>query len=240
MKLSQINLAKPVIAITIITAATIGTAQADTLYGLYADANYWQTDVTSSLDNNANNNAIEYDEQAQTMVSASLEHFIPVLPNVRLRHTTLNAETAKNKAANNINTAELALSNTDAIAYYEVLDNLVSLDLGVGAKIIEGDISQANNKTDLNKTLPMGYASVGAKLPFTGLSAKAELGVAKGSDANATDAQAEIKYKFIDNLAFDLGAKLGYRMLEVNYDDVNKKPLNNEFKGPYAGVELHF
>lgn len=236
MKLSQINLAKPAMAVTIITTATIGTAQADTLYGLYADANYWQTDVTSSLDNNANNNAIEYDEQAQTMVSASLEHFVPVVPNVRLRHTTLNAETAKN----NVNTAELALSNTDAIAYYEVLDNLVSLDLGVGAKIIEGDISQANNKTDLSKTLPIGYASVAASLPFTGLSAKAELGVAKGTDANATDAQAEIKYKFIENLAFDLGAKLGYRMLEINYDDVNKKPLNNEFKGPYAGVELHF
>lgn len=214
-----------------IIATTMGTAQADTIYGLYADANYWNTEVESSY----NGVDADYDDQGQMMASVSVEHFVPLVPNVRVRHATLDADGTLGTVK-----SELDLSSTDAIAYYEILDNVVSADIGLGAKFLQGDFTRGTTTTNLDETLPMGYASVGAKLPFTGLSAKAELGIAKGTDVDVTDAQAEIKYDFVDTLAMDLGAKVGYRVMEIDYDDVKDKELNTDFKGPYVGLELHF
>lgn len=229
--------------IAIATALLVAsTAHADTLYGLYADANYWHTsaDVT---DNGVKQN---YDDQGNYMLSASLEHGVPLIPNVRVRHADINHSQSTAIAKD-----EVAFTSTDAIAYYEILDNVVSVDLGLGAKRISGDVKYTGGKTlDLNKTLPMAYASVGAKLPFTGLSAKAELGVGVGTNVKATDAQAELKYDFVKTAAVDLGIKGGYRILSLDYDEMDVKylgtvfgkqvPYKADFKGPYVGLEVHF
>ncbi len=217
------------------------TAHADTLYGLYADANYWQTNIQDKIDGIDR----DYKDKGQTMFSASLEHPIPLVPNVRLRHTSLNGTLESN--SNN----EIKATTTDAIAYYELLDNVVSVDVGLGAKRIEGDITQSGeSRLNLNKTLPMAYVSAGAKLPFTGLSAKAEVGVGVGTNVKSTDAQAEIKYNFVDTPLADVGLKAGYRVLTVDYDETkiqylgsvfgSQIPYKADFKGPYVGLEFHF
>ncbi|MFB2539330.1 MULTISPECIES: TIGR04219 family outer membrane beta-barrel protein [unclassified Acinetobacter] len=230
---------KLLIASVVLVAAPF--AQADTLYGVFADANYWHTSASateSKVDT-------DYKNQGQMMLSASLEHPVPLIPNARLRYTTLNG-TEKNNA-----NGEIKANNTDAIAYYEVLDNVVSLDLGLGAKRIDGDVKQRGvSRIDLNKTMPMAYASAGAKLPFTGLSAKAELGLGYGKNVKATDALAELKYDFVDKALVDVGAKVGYRIVQVDYDEMTNKylgsvfgsqvPYKVDFKGPYVGLEVHF
>lgn len=213
------------------TASSVG--HADTLLGIYADANYWHT----STDSSQNGVDSDYDSQGQLMLAASLEHGVPLVPNARLRYTQLNAD-GKTDAKQ-----QLTMNSTDAIAYYELLDNVVSVDVGLGAKFLEGDYKTATTTYDMGKTLPMLYGSVGAKLPFTGLSAKAEAAVAKGSEVDATDLQAEIQYQFIDNIALDVGGKLGYRIMDINYDQLpntNNKAFDTTFKGPYVGLELHF
>ncbi len=201
-------------------------ANADTIYGIYGDVDYWH----SSVDGDVNKANANFDDKGQVMASVSVEHPVPFVPNVRLRHTSLDAE---GKVANIKH--EMEATSTDAIAYYEVLDNVVSLDLGLGAKRLDGDYKVLKSSTGLNETMPMAYASVGGDLPFTGFSAKAELAVAKGSDSDVKDAQAEVKYNFVDNMAVDLGAKVGYRVMEVNYDD-DKVKIDSDFKGPYVGV----
>ncbi len=223
------------------TLLALPMAYADTIYGIYADANYWQTsaDVT--------NNGVkqDYKDDGQLMLSASLEHPVPLVPNVRVRYSDL-----KNELNSSTNT-QIDANSTDIIAYYELLDNVVSADIGLGAKIIDG-AEKTNNVTgyDLAKTLPMAYASVGADLPLTGLSIKGELGLAYGENVKATDAQAEIKYKFVDVPMMDIGVKAGYRVLNLDYDEMTNKyvgslfgsqiPYKAEFKGPYVGLELHF
>lgn len=211
-----------------LVALVATTAQADTLYGLYADVNYWH----ASNDTTQNTITTAHDDKGRLMLSASLEHPVPLVPNARIRHVNLDSTQQHSNIKHN-------LSSTDVIAYYELLDNVVSLDVGLGAKVLDGAI---NGETDLSKTLPMAYASAGAKLPLTGLSAKAELGVAHNSSYKATDAQAEIKYDFVDKALVDIGAKLGYRILTVEADDIFKdnSDYKNEFKGPYVGVEIHF
>lgn len=211
-----------------LVAVLATTAHADTIYGLYADANYWHT----SNDTTINQTKTEHEDKGRLMASLSFEHGVPFVPNVKVRHANLDST---QKAGN----TQHKLNNTDLIAYYEVLDNVVSVDLGLGAKVLDGSI---NNDTDLSKTLPMAYASAGFKLPFTGLSAKAEVGVAHDSKYKATDAQAEIKYNFVDKALVDVGAKAGYRILNIEADELFKDKSNyeNEFKGPYVGLEIHF
>lgn len=204
------------------------TAHADTIYGLYADANYWHT----SNETTVNHAKTEHEDKGRLMASLSFEHGVPFVPNVKVRHANLDSTQKTTNTKHKLN-------NTDLIAYYEVLDNVVSVDLGLGAKVLDGSV---NNDTDLSKTLPMAYASAGVKLPFTGLSAKAEVGVAHDSKYKATDAQAEIKYNFVDKALVDVGAKAGYRILTIEADELFKDKSNyeNDFKGPYVGLEVHF
>lgn len=227
--------------LAVVALMMTSTAHADTLYGLYADANYWQTNIQDKIDGTDR----DYKDKGQTMFSASLEHPIPLVPNVRLRHTSLNGTLESN--SNN----EIKATTTDAIAYYELLDNVVSVDVGLGAKRIEGDITQSGeSRLNLNKTLPMAYASAGAKLPFTGLSVKAEVGVGVGTNVKSTDAQAELKYDFVDTALADVGIKAGYRIMNIKYEEMTNEyigsifgsqvPYQMDFKGPYVGLEVHF
>jgi outer membrane protein len=82
------------------------------------------------------------------------------------------------------------------------------------------------------------------KLPFTGLSAKAEVLYSNFDDTQVTDAQAELQYNFVDNLLVDVGLKAGYRILDVKFDDYESNHTKNDikfdFKGPYVGVDIHF
>lgn len=225
----------------------VSTAHADTLYGLYADAHYWhaKADTQVQVQTDATQKH-HYGDQGQLMLSASVEHPVPFLPNVRVRYADLQSKTISNTD----NTRQkIDANSTDFIAYYEVMDNVISLDLGLGAKRLSGhQVANDRQYLDLGTTLPMAYASAAVKLPFTGLSAKAELGLARSHKNQATDALAEVQYKFIDKALIDVGAKVGYRLLDLDYNKViypalardGQYPYKVNFKGPYAGVEVHF
>ena len=123
----------------------------------------------------------------------------------------------------------------------EILDNIVAADVGFGAKVLEGDLrSNLFSTQDVSETLPMLYAEAAVKLPFTGLSAKAEANYAKNSDNEVRDAQAEIKYNFIDAILVDVGLKAGYRILDIKLNQDSNQETQLEFKGPYLGLEAHF
>jgi outer membrane protein len=133
------------------------------------------------------------------------------------------------------------MDHADFILYYEILDNIVNADVGVGATTLNGHVTTlALSKTDIDKTVPVIYATAGAKLPFTGLSAKGEVLYSNFNDAKITDAQAELQYNFIDNLLVDVGLKAGYRILDIKLDDYEKNDLKFNFKGPYIGLDIHF
>lgn len=200
------------------TAAT--TAQADFI-GAKASVDYWQYNTDQS--------EFSLDDDSTAAIAVSFEHPIPVLPNAKIKYAQLKAE------GNQLTNTDLDLDYADFILYYELLDNVVSLDLGLGAKVLNGTVLQ---QRDVDETLPMLYAEAGVKLPFTGLSAKAEVNHARSSDYRVTDAQAEVKYNVINSLFMDLGLKAGYRILDIKHDENQQNSV--EFKGPYLGVEAHF
>jgi outer membrane protein len=91
----------------------------------------------------------------------------------------------------------------------------------------------------MSGNLPIAYASIGGKLPFTGLSTKGEIIVGSDGDATLTDVQAELQYNFVQSLLLDLGAKVGYRYMSIDADKDDIK-YKLDFKGPYIGLNAHF
>ena len=209
-------------------------AHAD-IIGVKASLDYWKY----SADWTQTQLSPELDDDYALPFSVSVEHPVPFLPNAKIKHTNLQAESEQSVAG--VKTHQLDLDYSDFILYYEILDNIVAADVGIGAKLIKGDLKSNLFQTqEVSETLPMLYAEAAVKLPFTGLSAKAEANYAKNSDNEVRDAQAEIKYNFIDAILVDVGLKAGYRILDIKLNQDSNQETQLEFKGPYLGLEAHF
>ncbi len=222
------------------------TAQADML-GVYGSVDYWnlqgeynETPEGTSL---RSADSLDLDDKGQAQVSLAFEHPVPLIPNGKIRYTGIDVDTEEQNLAGDA-LYNIDLDSTDFILYYEILDNIVSVDVGVAAKQLEGDVTYNStvgaDKVEISETAPMLYASAGGKLPFTGLSAKAEVLATNYDDTQITDASAEIKYNFVENLLIDLGAKVGYRILNIELDDQDGFDTKFDFDGPYIGLEAHF
>lgn len=217
--------------------AAITNAQADVI-GVKGNIDYWQ--YSADLDHPQFNpsNAQLADDHGLSF-SVAVEHPIPFLPNAKIKHVNLNADSDETFSGTPRNQVDLDYS--DFILYYEILDNIVNADIGAGVKSLEGDIRHNYTSTqDISETLPMLYAQAGLKLPFTGLSANAEVSIAGLNDQRITDAQAELKYNFIDSILVDIGAKAGYRILDIQLEKDSDAETKLKFKGPYVGLEAHF
>ena len=205
--------------------------------GVKADLSYWNFDGYSQ-DNNFKH---ELDRQGTAQLSVAVEHTVPLLPNAKIRYVNLDSNSEQSSPAN---AADIKLNNIDYILYYELLDTVVHADIGAGLSNLDGTVRNLNagalNQYDLDEYSPLLYATVGVKLPFTGMSAKAEAIYTHGSDSKKTDVQAELQYDFIDNLLVDVGAKVGYRMMQVDFEQDQRPDLRLEFKGPYIGLDVHF
>lgn len=217
--------------------ATLGlcsVAQADFI-GLKGDISYWNVDGKANIDEKKWADQ-DLDRKGTVQASVAFEHPVPVIPNVKVKYTKLDTETEENT----VNKTDINLDHTDLILYYEILDNVVKADVGVGATRLNGDVKQFGTSVDIDEYSPIIYAEVGAKLPFTGLSAKAEATYTNVNDVKITDAQAEVQYNFVQSILLDLGAKVGYRIMNIELDDMDKRDMKFEFKGPYIGLDAHF
>ncbi|MFI9459623.1 TIGR04219 family outer membrane beta-barrel protein [Acinetobacter sp. NPDC052428] len=205
--------------------------------GVKADLSYWDFDGYSQ-DNNFKH---ELDRQGTAQLSVAVEHPVPLLPNAKIKYVNLDSHSEQSSL---INASEIELNNIDYILYYELLDTIVHADIGAGLTNLDGTVKNltagAFTQYDLDEYSPLLYATAGVKLPFTGMSAKAEAVYSHGSDTRKTDVQAELQYDFIDNLLVDVGAKIGYRIMQVDFEQDQRPNLKLEFKGPYIGLDVHF
>ncbi|KXZ71681.1 TIGR04219 family outer membrane beta-barrel protein [Acinetobacter venetianus] len=215
-----------------------GLAQADVI-GVKGDLSYWNYNGEANMAAQTSAPDQDLERKGSAQLSLAIEHPIPLIPNAKIRYVNLKTQTENEVAGQPV--YDLDIDHTDFILYYEVLDNIVDADIGFGASNLNGDVKTLGlNKTDIDKTIPVIYGSAGVKLPFTGLSAKAELLYSNVNDTKITDAQAELQYNFIDNLLVDVGLKAGYRILDIKLDDYEKNDLKFNFKGPYIGLDVHF
>ena len=215
------------------TCASV-SVQADTILGVYIGAYAWQTGLAGDVEPNDGSNEFSIDDDADiddetnNVLYAALEHPIPALPNIRLTQTSLKFEGTDN----NDDETEFDLSHTDITLYYEVLDNIVSLDIGLVARMYDGEYDNSITTEEVDETQALAYALVRGDLPFTGLALGAELNVGTGS---TTDANVYLEYE----TSIGLGLSGGFRSLTTDLEFADDTTADLTIDGGYISIFYH-
>jgi len=164
--------------------ASISSAQADIL-GFEVGAYQWKPDYSGIFASDEGNDTIDridlendlgYSDESHNILWFSLEHPVPILPNIKVVSSDLeasaNAELTRSIEFNGETfsasadvTSTFDLSNTEFTLYYEILDNWVNLDLGLTARMYDGEARIASTELSIDEveaidfTIPLLYAA---------------------------------------------------------------------------------
>lgn len=188
--------------------------------GVYAGIDY----RTTATDHTANGYTGEFKDTNNLSGYLAFEHFIPLIANVKLKYSDLGSKYS-------VDSTKVASSATNAIAYYQLVDNsLFELDLGLAYTRVETDY------LDLNSDLGQAYGAAKIHVPGVPMYAFAEVIAGSLSGDNATDAEIGLAYTFNpDSRLLNVSVRTGYRHQEAEIDR-----LKQENKGLFAGLEAHF
>ena len=236
------------------TAAPLATA--DTLFGIYAGAANWQQEMSGGITSGSSDidvaNDLGIEDDSSNMFYFAVEHPLPVLPNARLQYTSLSmpgdSVLSRDVEFNGSNfvisdqvTTDVELTQADAVLYYEVLDNVVSLDLGVAARWVDGYVAVASStdgaRAEFKGVLPMLYGKTRIALPFSGFWLGAEAQGLAYEGNQLLDANVQVGWES----RIGLGAEFGWRAFSLEldeYDDITQAEL--DIDGPYLGLNYHF
>jgi outer membrane protein len=212
----------------------------------------WQEDPSGYFRNASDPTNVDvkddlyWTEENQGYLFVTLEHPVPLIPNFRVMTTSLD-HSGSGTASFVLNgktftgdvTSSGSFDQTDLTAYWEILDNVVSLDLGLNVKLLDFSYSVASTgestSDSLSATIPMLYGLVGAS-PIPGLFLGVEGNWIGYDGNNLTDLTAKISY----TTDYFFGIEGGYRSQTYELDDVDGYFGKLEFKGPFIGAYLKF
>lgn len=226
---------------------------ADTVFGIYAGAGTWQSEYAGDIGKPATSaNDLGMSDNNNNFYYIAIEHPIPFFPNVKLQQNNITSKQTSiienNLSIGNITypsgstvATDFDLSYTDAALYYELLDNWLTLDVGVTLRKYSGHLqaesASLSDKTDIDISVPLAYGHMQFDLPLTGFFAGFEGNYISYDGNDLADYSAKIGYSL--DSALDLGVEVGYRALTVNIDDDDVQS-NLDIKGPYAAAIFHF
>ena len=243
-----------------IAACLAAPVQADTILGLYIGGQVWDSAASGVFGEIDNQTDFNLKDETQTGFHVALEHPVPLIPNIKIAstsldttgQTTLNLDFSFNgedfTSGDSVD-ATFDVSYVDYTLYYEILDNdLITLDIGLTARDIDGDISVASTggvnaltaTESVSAVIPMLYASAIVGLPLTGLNVFAEGNVISYDDHTIYDYQAGISYDVLDNMAVDLNIAIGYRAVGLELEDLDDVYADLDFKGVFIASTIHF
>jgi len=250
---------KTALSIGLVAICASFSSHADTLLGLYVGAQAWNMETSGGFSDDGSNVSFNFEDEAKPSYYAAFEHPIPLIPNIKVQRTdmdtngdvTLNSNFTFGGELFSINTdviSDVQLSSTDIILYYELFDNdLISFDVGINAKYIDGELlviakddATLSGREEFSGPVPMLYSRLAVGIPLTGFGAFVEGSFLSIDDHTLTDYQAAITYSLMENLAIDVTFQVGYRAFTLELEDLDDIYSDLEFKGAYAGLEVHF
>ncbi len=242
-----------------VSALMCGSAQADTLLGLYIGGQVWVNEASGSFsEGNVDQAVFEFNDENQGSFYVAFEHPIPLIPNIKIASTTLDTVGGTELSSSftfddEIFTANSTLETTldasfvDYTLYYEVLDNdLLTFDFGITARDLDASINVVEAQSKLqgdvgaSGIIPMAYVNTIIGLPFTGLNIFAEANFISYDDQTVYDAQVGISYAILDNIAVDFDVTLGYRTMKMELNDLDNFYSDLTYDGFFAGAIVHF
>ena len=183
--------------------------------GVYAGIDYHTTSTEAGGDDS-------FEDSENFSGYVAFEHFIPLIPNAKIKYSELDTESAPLST-------ELSSSLASAIAYYELFDNgLFEFDLGLA-------VTQINPAIGRTTELAQAYAAAKTYVPGMNMYGFAEVLAGSVTDDEATDVEFGLGYTFNpESLIPSLTVRAGYRYQEMVTN------ITQENKGVFAGLELHF
>ncbi len=232
------------------------SAQADTVLGFYAGIGSWQQNYSGDIASSGTAIDIEddlgLDDDTTNFFYAALEHPIPELPNVRLQYSELDLDQAATlnrdidfngiafPAGTDVGTI-VDVNQTDAAFYYEFLDNVVSLDLGIAVRYLNGEVvissTVDSSPVDFKGLLPLLYGKARIDLPLSGLWLGAEVSGADLDGNSLIDGNLVLGWESPYRIGIEAGWRI-YRLKLDDFDDVDSADV--EVSGPFAAINVHF
>jgi len=234
----------------------IPAANADTL-SVTVGGGMWNESPSGSVHKNGEptvdlNNDLFFNTSKQGYFFANFEHPVPLLPNIRVLYTnidhsgsgsssfTYNGQTFKGDI-----TSDAKVKTLDMIAYYEILDNVVNLDLGVNIRKLDVSYNFTSSgisgfppqtaSDSVSRTIPMLYGLIGAS-PWPGLTISADISYLAYSGSKISDITAKIAY----TTKMHVGFEAGYRRQQLILDNIDNSNANISFGGAFAGAYVKF
>lgn len=222
----------------------VSNVSADAL-GVFVGVGIWDHDPSGSFGTIGDDvidveTDLNYSGENDTYIWAAFEHFVPLIPNVRVEAASLtHAGTASNVdfglGVNLSGDSSISLDTTDAILYYRLLDNWVNFDLGLNLRKLDGKFTVASETVEVSETIPMLYIAAQFDLPFTGLSVGGDINMVSYSGSTYQDVRLRALYE-IGVIGFEAGLK----STTIELDDVDNVSADMEFSGLMLGAFLHF
>lgn len=210
-------------------------ASAATLLGFGIEADYYSPEAKGDFryTDNGVTSATHFngDDDSQYQVGLYLEHPVPMLPNLRADFTP---ETSFSGTDSIAGTNTVKFSQIDTTLYYELLDNVVDLDIGLTGKYVKGDVSGTVNQS-FDVILPMVYVAAGVKIPALPVRLDADLKYVGYSGNSVSD----MRIKAAWNVFAGLEAVAGYRYESLKIDE-NDIYSTLKIQGPFIGVGYRF
>ena len=239
-----------------LVAMTPVASHADLLFTVGAKASIWSPEPSGQLDEGVDIeddvNGLGLEGESGNQLTVFIEHPVPVLPNLRLRQTSLDmkgdgtlfAEFNGQVFAGDVD-SELDLSHTDATLYWGLPLPVPYLDINLGltARMFDGyatvESMAQSEEVDLDFVLPMGFLEAKVGSPF-GIYAQAEIN-AIGYDGNSMSDMAFTVGYDLPVPVVDLGLELGYRSMTMTTNkDTTDIETDFELSGLFYGASLAF
>ena len=203
------------------------TAFSATVLGFQAGGGSWQQTPSGAVTSSIGTDTLSSTQENVGYTYFILEHPIPIIPNIKYGQSKVTTTGTTTITLLNID-------QTDTTLYYELLDNVVSLDIGITAKNIDGLITTAGSSTTLAGTVPLLYVAAEIELP-AGFSLAGEISTISSGSNEITDVTVKVAY----TTDFMLGVEAGLRTQNFNIDIDNEK-IDAKFSGVFAGVYFKF
>ncbi len=192
-----------------------------------AEADYYHP--TASGDFNYKTTATHFSNESESayQIGVYLEHPVPLVPNLRVDYTP---DTSFSGSGNTVSFNQL-----DITPYYEILDNVVDLDIGVSLKVLDGKVAGVINES-FNQVVPMGYVGASVAIPTLPLSFSGSVKYIGFNGDSLSDARIKAVWKITGGVE----AQAGYRQESLRINDHFDMNTNMTIKGPFVGVGYTF
>ncbi|NNJ72389.1 MAG: TIGR04219 family outer membrane beta-barrel protein, partial [Enterobacterales bacterium] len=211
--------------------------KADTL-GIYLSASNWKPDISGNIESFGPaislNETLGFTDDSGSQLSIRFEHPIPGLPNIGIQNNifdsmasaTLNQSITYDGVVYAVNTdvsSTLDFSHQDIILYYEILDNWISLDLGINIMNFDGEFNLVSGSgasiqrsdTTLDELVPALYGMVQFDFPATGIYVGSTLSYIGVDEDNFTKTKLLVGWES----EAGLGVEVGYQSFAAEWED---------------------